>query len=328
MGEKMIKKHKNLLNKLGALLMTVALIVVTTPVNAASLTSISDTLTRQKAATASSHTIKFTTSAGIASGNTVTFVFPGSSFTMAASLTGVTIADNAGADNAVTSASWSAPTLTITASASSIVVAGHAATIKIPSNQITNPAAGTYIVSIGGTFSDTGKMAIVIVTDDQVSLSATVDPSMTFSLSTNSSAFGTLSGASVATASPNITLTVATNATSGYTITVSDQGSGTAPGLYNSGSSYNISSTTTTLAAGAEGYGIQASSASATVASPYNTSGNGVGALSRTPQNLASFNSNTTADHTVTVAHLAAISGSTKSGSYADTITYIATGNF
>ncbi len=326
-----MKKIIQNIRKKISLLLVIFLIIFTIPelTSAASLTGISDTLSRLKTGVAANHTIKFTTPTGIANGNTITLTFPASSFTMGASLSGVTIADDAGADNAVTSASWSAPTLTITASSSSVVAAGHTATIKIPTTQITNPAAaGTYVVSIGGTFGDTGKFAVVIVSDDQVAMSANVDPSITFSLSANSSTFGTLSTGSVTTASPNITLTIGTNANSGYTITVQDQGSGSAAGLYNSAASYNIASATALLSAGTEGYGIQGSSASATISSPYNVSGNNVGALSMAATNLATYGSSTSSNHTITVTHLAAISASSKAGSYADTLTYIATGNF
>jgi len=296
--------------------------------SAAALTTVSATLSRAKAAQTADHQYRFTSPSGVQSGDTITLTFPAGSFTMAASLTGVTIANGGGSDNAVTSASWSAPTLTITASASSIVTAAAVGTIKIPSAQITNPAVGTYVVSIAGTFGDTGTVAIPIITEDQVSMTASVDASMTFSLSGSSSAFGTLSTGSVATASPNITLTMGTNTNTGYTIYVRDQGNGTVGGLYNSSSNSNIASATALLSGGTEGYGVQASSAGATISAPYNVSGNNVGQLQRTGQQLASYNTYTASNHTITVTHLAAISTSTRPGAYADTITYVATGNY
>jgi hypothetical protein len=324
-----MNKMKSLKGSLALLLAVLVNLYFVPFIFAAPLSTISDTMTRIQVSATSDHTIKFTTPSGIDSGDTITLTFPGSSFTMGASLSGVTIADGAGADNTVTSATWSAPTLTITASATSLVADGNVATIKIPNAQITNPGtANTYVVSVAGTFGDTGSFAIAISEYDHVVLSANVDPSITFSLSTNASAFGALSTGSVTTASPNITLTVATNAGAGYSITVRDLGNGTNGGLYNSGVNYLIQSTSATLAAGTEGYGIQATSATATVAAPYNVSGNVVGALSTTPQSLATYSTNTTANHTVAVTHKAAISGSTKAGSFSDTLTYIATGNF
>lgn len=296
--------------------------------SAASLTAISDTMSRLKVSTASNHTIKFTTPTGIVNTNTITLTFPSSSFTMGASLTGVTIADGAGADNAVTSAAYSTNVLTITASASSIVAAGHVATIKIPTTQITNPStAATYIVTIGGTFGDSGKLAIAVVADDQVQMTATVNPSITFYLSANSSAFGELSTGSIISSS-DITLTVGTNAQSGYSISVLDTGSGTNPGLYNTNASSLIGSADGALSAGTEGYGIQAASGNATIESRFSQGGDTVGGLGILAAPLASYATGMNANHTVTITHKAAISSWTKAGAYVDTITYLATGNF
>lgn len=298
-------------------------------------------MSRLKAATASDHTIKFTTPTGIANTNTVTLTFPGSSFTMGASLTNVTIADGAGADNAVTSASWSAPTLTITASASSIVAAGHLATIKIPNAQITNPATGTYVITIGGSFGDTGSFAVYITgtNDDQVTLTATVDPSITFSLSGTSSAFGTLVPGVVDTADTVITLTVGTNGNGGYMITVRDVGNTTNPGLYSSlassliGSADGSYNATADLSSVPTGYGMQAActagcTTNTHVNSDYRQAANTVGAFTLTDKNVVTYGSSTSADHTITNTYKARASASTKAGSYTDTLTYIATATF
>lgn len=324
----MIRQYK-LSQRIIATITGFALLFMFAPnTHAAALTSVSATLSRSKAAQTADHQYKFTTPSGIQTGDTITLTFPAGSFTMAASLTGVTIANGAGADNAVTSATWSSPTLTITASASSIVTAAAVGTIKIPSAQITNPAVGTYVVSIAGTIGDTGTLAIPIITEDQVTMTASVDASMTFSVSAASSDFGTLSTGSVTTASPNITLTIGTNTNGGYTLYVKDQGNGTVGGLYNASSSANIGSSSGLLAGGTEGYGVQASSANATITAPYNVSGNNVGQLQRTGQSLASYNTYTASNHSITVSHLASISASTRPGSYVDTITYVATGNY
>ncbi|NCN28328.1 hypothetical protein GW915_12235, partial [bacterium] len=144
--------------------------------------------------------------------------------------------------------------------------------------------------------------------------------------------FGTLSG-SVATSSPNITFTISTNAQSGYAITVQDEGSGTNPGLYKTaGGAYTIGSADYSYANSADlgsvaGYGIQCSSASATCTSPYNVSGTNVGGYERTATSFATY-SGTADNHTVTLTSKAKVSGSTPAGSYNDTVTVIATGNF
>lgn len=345
-----MKKYQKTLKKITAIVAALALNLAFVPISyAASLTSLSDTMSRVKISTASNHTIKYNTPTGVAAGQTMTVTFP-AGFNMSSVAFGdvdVSWGPSTGAENELTlaaapsGATWGAAVagqvLTITSGTGTMTVASKVI-IEIGTNataggtgvnQITNnPSAATYTFSIGGTFGDTGKIAVVIVTDDQVAMSASVDPSITFSLSANASAFGSLSTGSVTTSSPNITLTIGTNANSGYTLTVQDQGSGAAAGLYNAGASYNIASASALLAIGTEGYGIQAASATATIPGPYNVSGNNVGQLQRTPQNLATYNSSTSASHTVTVTHLAAISASTKAGSYADTLTYIATGNF
>lgn len=167
-----------------------------------------------------------------------------------------------------------------------------------------------------------------------VGITATVDQILTFSISATSSAFGVLSPTAVSTSSPNITLTISTNAPFGFSVTVRDEGDGTNPGLYKSAPPTKlIASTTTTLVAGTEGYGIQAattpagSGATVSISPTYLKTGNDVGGLSRTPTLLASA-TGPVAGREVVVTHKAAISPLTIPGNYADTITYVCTGNF
>ena len=323
--------------------------------SAAALTALSDTMSRLKISTASNHTIKYTSPTGVAAGQTMTVTFPAGFTIGTVDYTDVDVSwgPTTGAENELTLAvtpvttTWGASftgqvltiisaTGTITAASKVIIKIGLNATFGVAGDQqIQNHAtAATYVITIAGTFTDTGKIAIVILTDDQVQLTATVNPSITFSLSANSSAFGELSTGSITTSSPNITLTIGTNAQSGYTITVQDAGNATNPGLYNSTATSLIGSAdaayadTATLAAGTEGYGIQGSSASATIATRYLQTGNAVGGMELTATTLASYSSSMSANHTVTVIHKAAISTFTKAGSYTDTLTYIATGNF
>jgi hypothetical protein len=125
----------------------------------------------------------------------------------------------------------------------------------------------------------------------------------------------------------------------GCSLYVKDAGSGSNPGLYKSTSpTYLIPSpnaafdATSTLAAGTEGYGIQAttttagSGATLTIAARYNQSGNTVGGLTLTNTTLSSSNA-TSANRETVVTHKAAISTLTAAGSYSDTITYECTAN-
>jgi len=318
-----------------------------------SLTALSDTMSRLKVSTASNHTIKYTTSSGVAAGQTMTVTFP-SGFTIGSvDYTDIDVSwgPSTGAENELTLAAtpsgstWGAAfsgqvltitsgTGTITAASKVIIEIGTNATYQTTGDQqITNPSsANTYTITIGGTFGDSGKIAVVTLSDDQFTVTASVDPTITFSLSANSTAFGTLSSTSVTTSSPNITLTVSTNAGNGYTITVKDAGNGTNPGLYNSDASFLIGSAdysynNTADLSSVAGYGIQCSSASATCASPYNVSGTNVGGYELTAQNFATY-SGAADNHTITLTSKAKISGSTPAGSYSDTVTVIATGNF
>lgn len=157
-----------------------------------------------------------------------------------------------------------------------------------------------------------------------VSLTATVGTSITCTLSTSTTAFGTLTSGAVSTAAPNVTSTVTTNDGLGFSLNISDTG------LATSSPSYAIASTTGTLAAGTEGWGIQATSTSGgsgtvTLDSIYNVSGNTVGKIG-VSRVLASSSAAVTSRN-ILITHLAAISASTQAGSYSDTITYSCTGN-
>jgi hypothetical protein len=156
-----------------------------------------------------------------------------------------------------------------------------------------------------------------------VTVSATVTQTVSCNTNITSTSFGALSSASVSTASPNATTTVATNDPLGLTLLISDSNHG----LATTSPAYTIPSVSATLAAGTEGYGIQAtSSAGITVSATYNKTGNDVGALTTSTQTLAS-SSGVVSSATVTVTHLAAISASTPAGSYSDSITYSCNGN-
>ncbi len=166
-----------------------------------------------------------------------------------------------------------------------------------------------------------------------VTVTATVTTSVTCTLSTTTTAFGTIDTNAVYTSSPNVTTTVSCNPAAGCQVQINDVGSGSQPGLWNSSASYLIPSpaagfpATATLAAGTEGYGIQATTTTAgsggtlTLNPRYNQTGNTVGGLTTTTIQLAS-SSQPVANRQIVVTHKAAVSGLTPAGSYQDTITY------
>lgn len=322
--------------------------------HASGLTALSDTMSRladsTPTAVESDHTIKYTTPSGVGAGSNMQITFPTGFAIGSVDYTDIDVSwgPSTGAENELTlgatasgstwGASFSGQVLTITSGTGTIAAASKVI-IEIGTNasggdaQITNHAtAATYTISIGGGFGDTGKIAIVILTDDQFTVTGTVDPTISFSLSANATDFSAISASSPTTSTPNITLTISTNAGSGYTVKIRDSGNTANPGLYNSTASfmigsadysYNNSADLTSVA----GYGIQGSSASATIASPYNVSGTNVGGYELTDQNLATFGSSADS-HTITITSKAKASGSTPAGTYNDTVTVTATGNF
>jgi len=117
--------------------------------------------------------------------------------------------------------------------------------------------------------------------------------------------------------------------TSGCALYVKDAGNTASSGLATTSPASLIPSpnaaadASTTLVAGTEGYGIQATTTSAglTIDSRYDQTGDIVGGLSLTDIIIASSTADIT-DAEVIVTHMAAISEATPPGIYEDTITY------
>jgi hypothetical protein len=323
---------------------------------AATLTSVSDTLSSQKAATASNHDIVFTTPTGITAGQTVIITFTGYANLGQVGPNDIDVLSNGsqinvGASNGATQ--WGVATssnvLTLTApSSSGFPTAGQTLRVRIGTNavsqasgtqQITNPSAGSYTATIGGNQTDSGSFTLTIITNDTVAVSATVAQSISFSISTTTIYFGTLgSGAAKYASSTNASgdtasttahnLQLSTNAPSGYTITLKGQT------LTNTSSSTitisEIGNTAAASSAGTAQFGIAAAASggqNATVASPYATVNQyGYNATS----SFATLASGTTAttNTTFNLTYLANIPATQAAGSYTTNIQYISTANF
>ena len=172
-----------------------------------------------------------------------------------------------------------------------------------------------------------------LVLGDNVTVSATVEETISCVASTGTTAFGTLTTSAISTSTPDITITMSTNRAAGCTLKVQDAGNGTNPGLYSTTTTHLISSADATLVEGIEGYGIQGSvgaggdGGTLTIDAKYLQTGNIVGGLATSTQNLSSTAEPMVNRKTV-VKHKAAISGLTKAATdYADTITYSCIGN-
>ncbi|MDP3769982.1 MAG: hypothetical protein Q8R40_03550 [bacterium] len=319
---------------------------------AAAITSASDTLSSQKVSTLANHDIQFTSPTGVASGATVIITFP-SDFSIAAAMdfTDMDVLDdtvNVTLAATASGATWgavrtSATVITLT-NGTTVVAAGSVVRIKIGTNavsqstgvrQITNTTTnGSKVIALSGTFGDTGNITVQILTDDQVAVSSTVAQSLSFSLSANTLALGTLSTSAVVTGSH--TFTVATNAASGMVTTV-------AGATLTSGSNTITACTTNCTNTGGAGQGteqfginlkdnatpnvgleVSGTSPIAAAAANYNTADSFRFVSGDTIASSASgINSSV-----FTVSYITNIAGATEAGSYTATLTYTATATF
>ncbi len=373
----MKQKHMNFAkySKLTAKLVLVALVAVyfqwsPLQAQAASLTQMSDVMTRLKASTASDHEIKFVTPSGVASGGTIILTF-------SAGFTGIGAMINAdfdlaeGSSGTCSSATFTEKSVSASPSISQFSVAGSGQAVTITSgggsatltagrcirlraglnavdttgsgpgtHQISNGAIGSAdTIAFTGSFGDTGTIAVDIISNDQITVSATVDPTITFTLidasaADNAIGFGTLTtgaaryanAASTGSASDvsAVTMTVATNASSGYVLSyVGD--------TLKSGTDSIAVATITGDADGTPGSaqfatGYTASGGS-TVATAYQNASNNWSYVANTTTTIVS-RTTPTATETIAGHYLSNIAGNTPAGAYSTTITYIATGTF
>lgn len=314
---------------------------------AASLTSVSDTVSTMKANTAANHTIVFTTPTGVSAGQTITLTFDaGYDVTTTA---GVVVGDVTATATSGTFTITSVVGQVITITEATAVSAGAVITIKVGTNaggthQIKNGAAGANkVISIAGTFADSGKIATAFITNDVVAVDANVDPILSFSLSTNTIHFGTITTGSVqyatvaaggSTSVPGagnpVQITVGTNAASGVTIAAKSLNSNSTAGLYSAnGTTHTIpAAVSSAVTAGTEGYGVYLKNASNLTIDPgFDNNAAGDLAISTAAQTVASATA-PVATGTADIVFNAAIASNTMAGAYSSNLTVIATGNF
>jgi hypothetical protein len=215
-------------------------------------------------------------------------------------------------------------------------------TLSTPTSSGTN-LTGTVVTQDSGPATiDTGTYALTIVgaNADQITVTATVNPTFSMSLSANSDALGVLTAGSVSTSPTPRTATINTNAANGWYFFGKDS----AQGLNSTTASNTISSncsagagTNSTLSAGTQGYNLGAVATSqtggtgtVTIGTPFvgGSLGKGGGLCSTNYQTVAS--SNGTADTSLlTLNNNAAISNITKPASdYQDIETFVGAGLF
>ncbi len=342
-----------------ALLVVFALSVPAMPAQAAALTSLSDTLTSIQKTTAANHAILFTSPNGVAEGETITLTFD-ADFNMGS----VAEDDVDVEDDAVDLTTG--PDCTLTEQAS-VVVVGQVMTITICAgdggaiagtsvigvkigtnatgsgtgvNQITNPGtAQTAQIDIAGTQTDSGSLAVVIIDDETVAVTANVDPTITFSISDTSIGFGDLTTANARFATTDGTgadadsaeafnMQLSTNADNGYAITYN--------GTTLTGTQGTISVATISNDAngtpGSEQFAMGFSTdGDATIAAAYDHNATPANRdwnfVASTTTTIAS-ETGPTVTETISAFLLANIAGNTEAGSYSTSITYIATATF
>ena len=319
----------------------------------------SDTLTRLKVSTLANHTIELTLGEGVNwdTGDTLTLTLQ-SDFDLTALSsadpldydinTGVeetiVAAGGCGASDAIEITSIAGQVITFTACGSYtppgtnativIQIGTNATTGGAGDSQITNPTvAGSYTVDFAGTIGDSNSCMVAIVDDDSVIITATVDPTFTFIISSPTCALGALDTVSVKTC--NYYLAVGTNATGGAKITIQAISDGTNAKLNsdaNPADDVDDIVDDSLVTTGAEGYGI--SLAGGAVWTEVNNVGFNF-AVDDTPipsalKEILSVTgpvADTVANRS-TVTHRAAISPTSPAGLYSQTIQYIATGTF
>ncbi len=346
---------KGLLKVLAVSVVTIGGLLMNHSAQAASLTSVKDTLSTVAASANANHTIQFVSPSGVTNGSTIEITFPaGFSLTgvveddvdIAGSTEGelTTAANCAAAEKASVAISGQVLTITLCsgdggdftgAETITIEVGDNATASGTGSNKIDNPTAGGYVVSIAGTMTDSGAYAVSIISDDSVNITATVPTAITLTISDTTIGFGNLVTAnaryanSTATGSDTSTaahtFTIATNAATGYAITYYGA-------TLTSGGNTISAATISNDDDGTPGseqfaFGVT-TNGNGTIASGYDA--NTTADYNFVPSTTTPFFSETgpTATETISAYYIANISGTTEAGSYSTDITYVATGTF
>lgn len=323
-------------------------------VNAAALTSFTDTISNLTINTLTNQDIQFTTPTGVAAGQTVKLTFA-SDFVVdplmgfgdidfATNTVQATLADTA--SGATWGVSTTSSTITFT-SGTGTVAPGGVIRIKIGTNatsqsvgvhQIRNTTTnGNKTIAVTGTFTDTGTTTVNMLTNDQVALTAQVDGTITFSISATSASFGTLSSGAARFASSTANgdtveatstiLTVGTNATNGFTMTVN--GGANQGALTSGANTIATTSANTASTVGSSQFGMRLAvygGSNVTVSAPYAAAGFAFDSANF-PQTVGS-GTTATANATFSPRFIANIAANTPAGAYSTTLTFVATANF
>jgi hypothetical protein len=323
---------------------------------ASGMTSTYIRLDRMKAATASTVRVVFTTSAATATEDTIKIDFNGADTTSWTSAGGLVATTGQSATTAacVTDTGKTAlpGTLVATGTTNAITITGvtnlTASTgycFDLPAAlAVTTPAAGEYHAILtsqtGATVDDKAVVALRVVADDQITVTANVPPTFNFALDANTTAFtADLTPGTKRSTTPR-TFTVNTNAKTGWVAWMRNTD---ANGLYSVGVAKDIAPTTPGTAVNVDAapnteqyvWGVTATTqvgglGTTTVPAAFDATGatnDGTG-VDNTYRQVAS-NSGTTDTAVVTLAASATIAGITPAASdYTDIVQVIGAGQF
>ncbi len=359
-----------------ALVFAFSLPPVAPTVQAGDLSMKSDTLSTVKASTLANHTIKFRMNTSLGAGETITLTFAsGYNFaTMTGQVGDIDLCSSVTSYDACISsgqktlagtaggATWgvelSGQVLTFTSGTDTLTASDYVV-IQIGTNasggagQITNPTAGSYTISIGGTNGDTGSVVTTIIADDAVTVAATVSAgdTLTFSIDDNAIGFGTLSflaaryataDAAGATSDPdNGAHTLTASSSSGYSVnvqggTLSLNGAGVttigamgAAAAYSQGNEQFGMNLEKSIIGGNGGSSAVCSSTALGCGGDYSAGSNYIyTATASAAKKIAECSGVCTAADTYYPHYLASISVNTAAGSYSTTLTYVAVGSY
>lgn len=360
-------------SKFVSIIALVALVVVNTGIpliaTAATVSSFKDTMSTQAPSATATHTLTWTLVGGdtVATGETYTIDFVNADFTLnsignwqtsdfafsdgtrssqAPVAVGASPSCSAGVNNYTVSIDTTNNTFVITTCAS-WTASGANASITFVINGTTASGTGTMTnkssdvdssaVSLTQSNGDSASGAVAIETNDVVTITATVNPTLTFANDDAAIGFGALSSSAAVYANAGATgsgsdgtahtLTIGTNATGGYTLTYNGanltSGSNTIP-------TANGTTTITSDADGTPGTAQWAMSGTLTgsgsMASGYDHATPDWKFVPSTTTTLASHTG--PASDSIAMHYLANIASTTPAGSYSTSITFIATGTF
>lgn len=321
--------------------------------SAGALTNTYVRLNRMKAATTTSFRLVFTTSSTVQTEDSVTVDFR-SAWTTASGVVNATQTVSSASCAAETGATAlpSATTLSaagsgtvITISAVSDLAVSTAYCVDLTSTSaVTNPTAGEYYADVktksGATDRDTARLALRIVGEDTITVTAIVPPTFNFVLDANTTAFTTELATGSKHSTTARTITINTNAKTGWVTWLRNAD---ANGLYSAGVNKDIVPTTPGTAVdvdaslsteqyvwGVTGITQVAGVGTPSIAAAYDSSGatNDGSGVDNAYRQIASSNG-TSQDAVVSLISEATVSPITPASSdYTDIIQVIGAGNF